>query len=636
MSLELFYTSAPKGLRPGSSGFCTVAATRGMPAALVERLEGLSGYRHLYPPLDAKADLNPVCHSHLVLTVQGKVYHVLSRIAPAGLDYSQRGNKLAHHLVLEAGELPPGGPAWLLSQPGFMDGEWDGQVRQLPAGRRVPMGDAPPAPCAAWQRVTGDAGWAGVLAEAFERDANRPVYLVYLPGQEMLPLVAEALALLPVERRWEMTFSTYFTGLPHGLWCTWRFVPKGAAETSEAARVGATVLDLTAPLARPRQSALVEQARQGRPLRRVATMQSSPQPWVVGGEADGAAAGHRQPRPNPLSAQQRLAANPRGNRQAPTEEPHLPPTPPPPSAAGVDVALAGVTLAASADLTGKQKRGRGPAFLLGALVGACVVGGLGGLLWLGGKVRLNLLDKELEERSTEARSLQEREADLRRQLAAQDKAIAERRQKGGDLQKEIQQQQRQVARGKDAVEIEQAVAAVVKTFSDEWTGERRKEQQEAAKVRAELGKANKKLGEWGTVLRALKAMDPDLSRPVEQFIRDPGRRQQLEQQLGRWLRFRVNAEVAAGEARSVLAPKLRRLAPGTSAGQRVSLLAEVRKFIDNHGDTLVAREFRGDAGLASVIRTELCKKVVGYEGKQYDMARADAERVETWLAQARR
>ena len=131
MSLELFYTSAPKGLRPGSSGFCTVAATRGMPAALMERLEALSGYRHLFPPLDAKADLNPVAYSHLILTIQDKAYHVLSRVAPAGLDYSQRGNKLAHHVVLEAGELPPGGPAWLLSQPGFMEGAWDGQVRQL-------------------------------------------------------------------------------------------------------------------------------------------------------------------------------------------------------------------------------------------------------------------------------------------------------------------------------------------------------------------------------------------------------------------------------------------------------------------------------------------------------------------------
>jgi hypothetical protein len=37
MALELVYTSATKGLRAGTSGFCTVAMTRGLPPALVPR-----------------------------------------------------------------------------------------------------------------------------------------------------------------------------------------------------------------------------------------------------------------------------------------------------------------------------------------------------------------------------------------------------------------------------------------------------------------------------------------------------------------------------------------------------------------------------------------------------------------------
>ena len=45
MALELVYTSAERGLRPGTSGFCTVAMTRGLPPALVPRLEALGGYR---------------------------------------------------------------------------------------------------------------------------------------------------------------------------------------------------------------------------------------------------------------------------------------------------------------------------------------------------------------------------------------------------------------------------------------------------------------------------------------------------------------------------------------------------------------------------------------------------------------
>ena len=39
MSHELFYTSARRGLKPGSQGFCTVGQTRNLPAALAEQLE---------------------------------------------------------------------------------------------------------------------------------------------------------------------------------------------------------------------------------------------------------------------------------------------------------------------------------------------------------------------------------------------------------------------------------------------------------------------------------------------------------------------------------------------------------------------------------------------------------------------
>src|SRR5438876_9999172 len=90
VSQELFYTSAPKGLQPGSRGFCTVAMTRGLSAALVEKLESLSGYRALFPPHDAQAGLNPIAHCHLRVSVGGKTQSVLPRIGPAGLGYPQR------------------------------------------------------------------------------------------------------------------------------------------------------------------------------------------------------------------------------------------------------------------------------------------------------------------------------------------------------------------------------------------------------------------------------------------------------------------------------------------------------------------------------------------------------------------
>src|SRR5271156_4781097 len=165
MSQELHYTSVPRGLKPGSRGFCTVAVTPHMPGPLVDRLEALSGYQPVFPPDDPSAALNPILFSQLRLTVAGKAVSVLSRIGPAGLDYSGRPNKYAHHVVLEGNERPEGGPAWLLTQPGFMQAAWDGEPREIPAGRIPPRGDRPPGVAGSWQTLTGDGGWAGVLAE---------------------------------------------------------------------------------------------------------------------------------------------------------------------------------------------------------------------------------------------------------------------------------------------------------------------------------------------------------------------------------------------------------------------------------------------------------------------------------------
>ena len=131
MSRELIYTSAPRGVKPGSQGFCTVAYTQGMPANVIQQLESLSGYRHILSPQDSKASLNPVAYSHLVLTIAGRRCHVLSRICDAGLDYTQRTNKFAHHVVLDAAEVPAAGPAWLLAQPKFMQSKWAGRAERF-------------------------------------------------------------------------------------------------------------------------------------------------------------------------------------------------------------------------------------------------------------------------------------------------------------------------------------------------------------------------------------------------------------------------------------------------------------------------------------------------------------------------
>ncbi len=266
MSQELLYTSAPRGLKPGSRGFCTVLSTQGMPAPLAAAVEALSGYRPVYPTSDERAARNPVVYSHLKMQATGRTWHVLSRIADYGLDYSQRANKLAHHVILDnPSERLSGGPANLLSMPGFMREEWEGEpkVVALKPVTREPHG--PSGVCRHWQELTGDAGWAGVLAESFLRDPERLVILLFAPGQEILPLFVEALSLLPPEKRWDVTFSTYFTGLATGTTCLWRAMVHDSKEAHESLRfVSALRIDLTADSLGPATGGeLVEAARSG-------------------------------------------------------------------------------------------------------------------------------------------------------------------------------------------------------------------------------------------------------------------------------------------------------------------------------------------------------------------------------------
>lgn len=234
MSHEILYTSAPQGLKPGSRGFCTVVSTAGMAKNLAERLESFSGYRHAFMTHEAQGEQNPINYAHYQTTIGGRKYHILSRIADAGLDYTHRSNKLAHHVALEPSETAnaPGGPAWVMAAKGFFVEQWDGQVRTLPAGREPPASDRPTQICQRWKQLTGDAGWGGVLAESALRKGGL-MSVIFPAGTPVLDLVVESLSLLPPEKRWDVTFSTYFTkaaasGVPSRTNRHWQSTPAGA------------------------------------------------------------------------------------------------------------------------------------------------------------------------------------------------------------------------------------------------------------------------------------------------------------------------------------------------------------------------------------------------------------------------
>lgn len=123
MPRELIYTSAPRGLTPGQSGYCAVARSRSLREALIPRLEKLSYYT-------ADDSDRPIC-AYRILNIRGAQYHVLTRIVNAGLDFTKRRSFLAHHRVYEPGEIPQRTPLELFSDPTLWLDRWEGEPRFL-------------------------------------------------------------------------------------------------------------------------------------------------------------------------------------------------------------------------------------------------------------------------------------------------------------------------------------------------------------------------------------------------------------------------------------------------------------------------------------------------------------------------
>ena len=90
MPLQLVFTSAPQGLTPGRSGYCTVARHRAIPDRLAQLLESV-GTPHERPEGET--------FTFRTLEAGGRNWCVLSRFVARGLDYTQRDNRPAHHLI---------------------------------------------------------------------------------------------------------------------------------------------------------------------------------------------------------------------------------------------------------------------------------------------------------------------------------------------------------------------------------------------------------------------------------------------------------------------------------------------------------------------------------------------------------
>ena len=277
MPLQLVFTSAPQGLTPGRSGYCTVARHRAIPDRLAQLLESVGTPHELS---------EGETFTFRTLEAGDRHWFVLSRFVARGLDYTQRDNRLAHHLIFTAEEAallaPPaalaarwkdwlaewtGAPAWL-----------EGETRPLALEPATPL-----SPAVTWRETTGTGAKAAWLIDA---TGAVPVGLRNPPANAtLLRLFAESSALIG-KAAWHATFTTdaRITGEAGFSWAAHAERP-ATIDFVDARTQPAPTGDLA------RQAAAGLTSPKGTPIavtRRPGAAPSAPQsgsatPWIVGG-----------------------------------------------------------------------------------------------------------------------------------------------------------------------------------------------------------------------------------------------------------------------------------------------------------------------------------------------------------------
>ena len=250
MPLQLIFTSAPRGLVAGRSGFCTVARHASLSERLTQQLEALG------TPHDASEGET---FTFRRLEAGSQTWYVLSRFVARGLDYSQRDNRLAHHVVFtaeEAAVLPP--PAAVALRWNDWKDTWSEEPTWLKEDTRpLPLASHPVlTPAAGWREFAGTGAKAAWLVNA---SGAASVSLLNPPSSaQLLRLLAESSALLG-RAAWSATFTTnaaktgadgfdwavgYASGRPT---IDLAQAAQLTAPTGELARVAATGAGATAP-----------------------------------------------------------------------------------------------------------------------------------------------------------------------------------------------------------------------------------------------------------------------------------------------------------------------------------------------------------------------------------------------------
>jgi hypothetical protein len=212
MPQKLIYTSAPRLLQAGRSGFGTVAMSREIPTEVVKAAENFSQFSR-QPGMESVR----VVYSYRVVRCGDGVRHVLSCIRDAGADYSGRTNHLAQHLIFDDREAATCASSGFTPAGVLLGTEWpnhDGYCGWIESAPQWASSDPEPT----WQWWTHYSSSPECRFNLCTQTALRGSVFVYGKGLEkqteneaksVLCLFAEAQLECP-NRGWGVTFSTSY------------------------------------------------------------------------------------------------------------------------------------------------------------------------------------------------------------------------------------------------------------------------------------------------------------------------------------------------------------------------------------------------------------------------------------------
>jgi len=246
MAWQLIYTSAPRLLEAGRTGFGTVARHRAVSGMLAAAVERFSQFARL-PGHDPRR----IVHTYRILAVGSGTFHVLSCLQDAGSDYTGRTNHIAHHLIAEPREirtltaagLTPAdvlmGMAWRTS--------WSEGPRYLDSAEEIDLSSFASRPSNAWSAITGNQASAGIL---WSREAIKGCYLITPPGANVLELFRESLLAVPAQA-WQTRFTTCLEPNDDLADFRWVALTSSSPLRSQVETSNRLVLDLTRPSSLP-------------------------------------------------------------------------------------------------------------------------------------------------------------------------------------------------------------------------------------------------------------------------------------------------------------------------------------------------------------------------------------------------